>query len=57
METAGVAQYAGHVGLPWAGIKATTDDANHDSAGDFHANLLAASERAARAMERLVALL
>ncbi|MBN8818053.1 MAG: 5'-methylthioadenosine/S-adenosylhomocysteine nucleosidase [Sphingomonas sp.] len=55
METAAVAQYASQVGLPWAGIKATTDDANHESAGDFHANLLAASCRAAKAMERLIA--
>ena len=57
METAAVAQFARSVGLPWAGIKATTDDANHESAGDFHANLLAASARAARAMEQLLALL
>lgn len=57
METAAVAQYATAVGLPWAGIKAVTDDANHDSAGDFHENLLAASARAARAMERLLSLL
>ena len=57
METAAVAQFAQSVGLPWAGIKATTDDANHESAGDFHANLLAASARAARAMERLLSLL
>lgn len=57
METAAVAQYAQSVGLPWAGIKATTDDANHESAGDFHANLLAAAARAANAMERLLALL
>lgn len=57
METAAVAQYAVQAGLPWAGIKATTDDANHDSAGDFHANLLAASRRAGLAMEGLVTLL
>lgn len=57
METAAIAQYASAVGLPWAGIKAVTDDANHDSAGDFHANLLAASARAARAMEQLLSLL
>jgi adenosylhomocysteine nucleosidase len=57
METAAVAQYATAIGLPWAGIKATTDDANHESAGDFHANLLAASRRAGKAMERLIALL
>lgn len=57
METAAIAQFAANVGLPWAGIKATTDDANHESSGDFHANLLAASKRAAEAMERLLALL
>lgn len=57
METAAVAQYAVAVGLPWAGVKATTDDANHDSVGDFRANLLAASDRAARGMERLIAAL
>lgn len=57
METAAVAQYAAAAGLPWAGIKAVTDDANQASAGDFHANLRAASRRAAEAMERLLALL
>lgn len=57
METAAVAQYAAQMSLPWAGIKATTDDANHESAGDFHANLRAASLRAAQAAERMIALL
>lgn len=57
METGALAQYAAHVRLPWTGIKATTDDANHDSAGDFHANLRAASTRAAEAVERLITLL
>lgn len=57
METAAVAQYAAQVGLPWAGIKATTDDANHESAGDFHANLRAASRRAAQATEHFIALI
>ena len=57
METAAIAQYAGTVGLPWAGIKAVTDDANHASAGDFHANLLKASARAAAGMEQLLSLL
>ena len=56
METAAVAQFASAIGLPWAGIKATTDDANHESAGDFHANLLAASIRAANAMDRFLSL-
>lgn len=57
METAAIAQLATQLGLPWAGIKATTDDANQESAGDFHTNLLAASRRAADAMERLIGLL
>lgn len=57
METAAIAQFATTIGLPWAGIKATTDDANDESAGDFHAHLLAASRRAAEAMDRLLALI
>ncbi len=57
METAALAQFADNAGLPWAGIKATTDDADHASAGDFHANLVAASSRAAEAMNRLIAAL
>ena len=57
METAAVAQYATQCGLAWGGIKATTDEANQESAGDFHANLRAASRRAALAMERLLDLL
>jgi len=57
METAALAQFAAHARVPWTGVKATTDEANHDSAGDFHANLCAASKRAAEAVERLVALL
>ncbi|MCW2350591.1 purine phosphorylase [Sphingobium sp. B12D2B] len=57
METGALAQYAALCGLPWGGIKATTDDANPDSAGDFHANLRAASRRAALAMERALDLL
>lgn len=51
METAAVAQVATASGLPWAAIKATTDDANGESAGDFQANLKAAAARAARAAE------
>lgn len=57
METAALAQFACRIGLPWTGIKATTDDANDDSAGDFSGNLIRASKRAADALERLVALL
>jgi nucleoside phosphorylase len=57
METAAIAQVAQNLGLRWAGIKATTDDANHESAGDFHANLVAAAGRAALEMERLLTIL
>jgi len=54
MEVAAVAQVAVMLGLPWAAVKAPTDAANGDSAGDFHANLTAAAARAARAVEALV---
>lgn len=57
METGALAQFAAHARLPWTGIKATTDEANQESAGDFHANLVAASKRAAEAVERLITLL
>lgn len=55
METGALAQVAIRLGLPWAGIKATTDDANGESAGDFQANLLHAAQRAAEAAERAIA--
>lgn len=55
MEVAAVAQVAATLTLPWAAIKAPTDEANGNSAGDFRANLLAAAARAAQAVERLVA--
>ncbi|HEX7857102.1 MAG TPA: purine phosphorylase [Sphingobium sp.] len=54
METGALAQFAQLAGLPWAGIKATTDDANQDSVSDFRTNLLAASARAAAGMETLI---
>lgn len=57
METGALAQVAGRFGLPWAAIKATTDDANGDSVGDFQDNLLRAARRAAEAAERSIALL
>lgn len=57
METAAMAQVAAMLGLPWCGIKAATDEANGDSAGDFHANLGAAAGRAAAAAERAIPLL
>jgi nucleoside phosphorylase len=54
METAALAQAAERLGLPWIGIKATTDDANGDSAGDFTLNLAKAASRAARAAETII---
>lgn len=55
MEVAAVAQVAARLGLPWAAIKAPTDEANGDSAGDFQANLRAAAARAAAGVEALAA--
>lgn len=57
METAALAQYAQTADLPWVGIKATTDDANHTSAGDFHTNLRAAAQRSAQEIAAMIALL
>jgi adenosylhomocysteine nucleosidase len=54
METGALAQVAVRLGLPWAAIKATTDDANGESAGDFEENLLAAAHRAAKAAEHAI---
>jgi len=57
METAALAQAAAALGLPWAAIKATTDDANGESGGDFQANLARAARAAADAAERVIAIL
>ncbi|WP_033074541.1 5'-methylthioadenosine/S-adenosylhomocysteine nucleosidase family protein [Sphingopyxis sp. MWB1] len=57
MEVAAVAQAAARLGKPWAAIKAVTDEANGDSAGDFHANLVRAARHAGEQVERLVATL
>jgi nucleoside phosphorylase len=57
METAAVAQVASLLGLPWCAIKAATDEANTDSASDFHVNLAAAARRAAEAAERAIVLI
>lgn len=57
METGAVAQIADKAGLPWAGIKACTDDADGAGAGDFEANLARAANAAADATKRLIALL
>jgi adenosylhomocysteine nucleosidase len=51
METGAVAQASFSLGVPWAGIKSTTDGADGSSAGDFTANLLRASRAAADAAE------
>ena len=57
MEVGAVAQAAARLGLPWAAIKAVTDDANDDSAGDFHANLVRSARTAAHEVERLIAMI
>ena len=49
-----MAQVAERLGLPWAAIKATTDEANGESAGDFSANLARAARRAADAAEAVI---
>lgn len=54
METAAVAQAAERLGLPWMAIKATTDDANGESAGDFSANLARAARRAAACAQKVL---
>ena len=57
METAAVAQAAARMDRPWAAIKATTDNADGESAGDFQSNLKRASRVAAEAVERMIAAL
>ncbi len=54
METAAVAQAAARMDVPWAAIKATSDNANGDSAGDFQTNLKRAARIAAEATERMI---
>ena len=54
METAAVAQAAARMDVPWAAIKATSDDANGGSTGDFQANLKRAARLAAEATERMI---
>lgn len=55
METAAVAQAAARMDVPWAAIKASSDNANGDSAGDFQSNLKRAARMAAEAAERMIA--
>lgn len=57
METAAVAQAAARMDVPWAAIKATSDNADGNSSGDFQANLKRAARQAAEAMERMIAAL
>lgn len=57
MEVGALAQVAARLGKPWAAIKAVTDEANGESADDFHVNLVRAARMAGREVERLVALL
>jgi len=57
MEVGAVAQVAARLGKPWGAIKAVTDEANDDSAGDFHANLVRAARVAGQEVERLVAMI
>lgn len=57
MEVGAVAQVAARLGKRWAAIKAVTDEANGDSAGDFHANLVRAARVAGQAVERLIAMI
>ncbi|RYD42416.1 MAG: purine phosphorylase [Sphingomonadales bacterium] len=57
MEVGAVAQVAARLGKPWAAIKAVTDEANGDSAGDFHANLVRAARVAGQEVERLIAMI
>lgn len=57
METAAMAQVCALIGTPWAAIRATTDEADGASAGDFAENLAAAARRAGDAAERLVGML
>lgn len=54
MEVAAIAQAAEALGLPWCAIKAVTDEADGESAGDFSTNLRAAARKAAEAMERVL---
>lgn len=55
MEVAAVAQAAEVLGLPWCAIKAVTDGADGESAGDFGTNLKLAARKAGEAMEGVVA--
>ncbi len=55
MEVAAVAQAASRMDLPWAAIKAASDNADGETAGDFQTNLKRAARIAADATERMIA--
>ena len=55
METAAVAHAASLLGLPWVAVKACTDEADGQSAGDFMENLRSAARKAALAAEEIIA--
>ncbi len=57
MEVAAIAQVATQMGLPWAAIKAVSDDADDATGGDFRDNLIRASRQAAAGIEKWIALL
>jgi adenosylhomocysteine nucleosidase len=57
MEVAAVAQAASRMDVPWAAIKATTDNADGESACDFQSNLKRGARIAAAAAERMIAAL
>ena len=54
MEVAAIAQAAEVLGLPWCAIKAVTDGADGQSAGDFSANLKRAARKAAASMGQML---
>lgn len=54
MEVAAVAQAAEALGLPWCAVKAVTDGADGESAGDFSLNLRRAAMKAASAMQQVL---
>ena len=57
METAAVAHTASILGLPWLAIKATTDEADENSAGSFMDKLHAAATASAKAAEQAILML
>jgi adenosylhomocysteine nucleosidase len=56
METAAIAQVAARFGVPWAGIRAVSDNADGASAGIFRDNLARVARAAGLAAEEFVGL-